>query len=168
MYLRICVTPRKETRRRRSKVALLVNNFSCHGSCVSCHWTPNGERYFKAKFSCSLTYSNKIKGEKVNLVQARSEDLRRKISCRGDPFFLVIDNLRVRILLTGYNQNGGVQQHSIYWGTTTTDICAVIQRPRSPSPPLSSSDGFPPLPSQLSKIGHGEVARHRNCFRWDR
>ncbi len=49
----------------------------------------------------------KIKGEKVTLSRLTPRILRGKVSCRGGPFFLVIDNLRVMILLTGYKQNGG-------------------------------------------------------------
>ncbi len=56
--------------------------------------------------------------------------LRRKVSCRGGPFFFVIDNLRVRTFLTAHNQNGGggVPQHSMFWQfITTADILLTAQ-----------------------------------------
>ncbi len=47
------------------------------------------------------------------VVEVHYRTLRHKCSCCGGSFFLVKDNLRVRILPTGYNQNGG-------WGGGST------------------------------------------------
>ncbi len=48
-----------------------------------------------------------IKGEKANVAQARSEDFEAQSQLSYLSFFLIIHYLKVRILLTGYNQNRG-------------------------------------------------------------